>query len=162
MREQLLILLFVALTGYGAEAPPVCPAWLMDRECFRGQTVYFLSGSSVVKAKATQQIVQVASYLKAHPSTAIKIEGYCDNRGSEEHHRWLGDRRARAVAKELIRLGVTSDRIDTVSYGEDRPADPGHDTKARQKNRRAEFVLLNPPIPEDPSAHNQTLHPTPR
>lgn len=161
MRKHLLILIFVALTGYGEEAPPFCPAWPMDRECFRDLTVYFQSGSSVVKAKATQKIVLVANYLKTHPSAAITIEGYCDDRGSEEHNRWLGDRRAQAVAKELIRLGVASDRIDIISYGKDRPTDPGHDAKARQKNRRAELVLLNPPMPQDPSAHN-TVHSTPR
>ena len=162
MREQLLILTLVAVAGYGAEAPPFCPAWSADHDRFREQTVYFQSGSALVTAKAKEQISEVANYLKAHPSTAARIEGNCDDRGSEEHNRWLGDRCARAVAKELTRLGVASERIDTISFGEDRPADPGHSAKARQKNRRAAFVLLSPPVPEDPSAHNQTLHSTPR
>ena len=122
-----------------------CLAWQRDRHCFGEQTVYFQPGSSVVNLEAKRQIAEVASYLKNHPSTAVTIEGHCDDRGSEEHNRALGERRARAVGKELARLGVPTERIDTISFGKDRLADPGHDAKAHQKNRHAEFVLLTPP-----------------
>jgi peptidoglycan-associated lipoprotein len=73
------------------------------------------------------------------------IEGHCDHRGTLEHNRALGERRALALRQELIRLGVAPNRVDTVSYGEDRPTDPGHHAEARRKNRRAEFVSLTPP-----------------
>jgi peptidoglycan-associated lipoprotein len=162
MREYLLIFTLLTLGGYAAEAPDVDPAWPRDRDCFKLQTIYFRPGSSLLSTEAKQKIAEVANFLKAHPSTALAIEGHCDDRGSEEHNRWLGDRRARAAAKELVGCGIAPDCVDTISFGEDRPADTGHDAKARMKNRRAEFVLLRPPVPIDPSAHNQTLHSTPR
>ena len=99
------------------------------------------------RTSSIQHITKVADFLKANPSAALLIEGHCDDRGSEEHNRWLGDRRARAVAKELVRLGVAEDRIDTVTYGKDRPLASEHSAQARQKNRRAEFILLTPPKP---------------
>ncbi len=160
MREYLLIFTVLALVGYAADAAEVYPAWPRDSECFKQQTIYFRPGSSVLSTEAKQKIAEVANFLKAHPSTALAIEGHCDDRGSEEHNRWLGDRRARAAAKELVRSGIAPGRIDTISFGEDRPADTGHDAKARKKNRRAEFILLRP-VPIDPS-DNQTLHSTPR
>jgi peptidoglycan-associated lipoprotein len=133
----------------------------MDRECFKQQTIYFRPGSSLLSTEAEQKITEVAKFLTADLSTAVRIQGHCDDRGSPEHNRWLGDRRARAVAKELVRLGVAAERIDILSFGADLPADTGHDAKARKKNRRAEFVLLRPPVPEDRSAHNQALLSTP-
>ncbi len=160
MREYLLMFTLLSLAAYAAEPPVIDPAWLRDRECFKQQTIYFRPGSSLLSTDAKQKIAEVASFLKAHSSTALAIEAHCDDRGSEEHNRWLGDRRARAVAKELVRSGIAPDRIDTISFGEDRPADAGHDAKARKKNRRAEVVLLRPPVPLDPSAQNQTLHST--
>ena len=149
MREHLLILALFTTAASGAE-PQVfaCPqAWPRDRECFRQQAIHFSTGSSLLRQEAKQQITEIANFLKAHPSAALAIEGHCDDRGSEEHNRWLGDRRARAMAKELVRMGVPPDRIDTISFGKDRPVDPEHSAKARQKNRRAEFVLLTPPKP---------------
>jgi len=121
------------------------PGWQEDRQCFREQIVFFRTGSSLLNAEAQQHIAEVANYLKAHPSAAVRIDGHCDDRGSQLHNRSLGDRRARAVCKELVRLGVAVDHTDTVSYGKESPAATGHDAKARQMNRRAEFVLLPPP-----------------
>jgi peptidoglycan-associated lipoprotein len=121
--------------------------WPRDWECFRQQTIHFNTGTSLLRKEDIQHITKVADFLKANPSVALLIEGHCDDRGSEEHNRWLGDRRARAVAKELVRVGVAEDRIDTVTYGKDRPVVSEHSADARQKNRRAEFVLLTPPKP---------------
>jgi peptidoglycan-associated lipoprotein len=161
MREHLLIFALLALAGHAAE-PPFDPAWPVDHQCFRSETVYFGSGRSTLSADAMQKIAEVVTYLKANPATALRIEGHCDHRGTTEHNLVLGDRRSQAVRTELLRRGIESDRIDAISFGKDRPADPGHGSAARKKNRRAEFVLLRPPVPEDPSAHNQTLHSTPR
>jgi peptidoglycan-associated lipoprotein len=149
MREHLLILELFTTAASAAE-PQVyaCPpTWPQDRECFRQQTIYFNTGSFLLRKEAKQHITEVADFLKARPSAALAIEGHCDDRGSEEHNRWLGDRRARAIAKELVRVGVAADRVDTISFGKDRPVDSEHDAKARQKNRRAEFVLLTRPRP---------------
>jgi peptidoglycan-associated lipoprotein len=146
MRELIIIALF-ATVGYAAEPPQVisCPAWSQDRACFKRDTIYFGTGSSRLRQDSKQRVAEVASFLKSHPSAALLVEGYCDDRGSEEHNRWLGDRRARAAARHVFRMGIAAERIDSISFGEDKPVDPGHSAEARQKNRRVEFVLLTPP-----------------
>jgi peptidoglycan-associated lipoprotein len=148
MRELLIIALF-AITASAAELPEVvsCPGWSQHRDCFRHDTIYFGSGSSLLRQDSKHQIAEVASFLKSHPSAALLVEGYCDDRGSEEHNHWLGDRRARSAAKHLVRMGIAAQRIDSISFGEDKPVDSRHSAKARQKNRRVEFVLLTPPKP---------------
>ena len=72
------------------------------------------------------------------------IEGHCDERGTEEYNRALGERRALSVRDALVGLGVSTDRVRTMSLGEDRPADMGLDDSAFARNRRGEFVLLKP------------------
>jgi peptidoglycan-associated lipoprotein len=86
----------------------------------------------------------VANYLKSNGGQAVLVEGHCDERGTPEYNRALGERRALSVRESLISLGVPGEGIHTVSFGEDRPADPGHNDAAWAKNRRAEFVLLKP------------------
>ena len=75
------------------------------------------------------------------------MDGHCDERGTEEYNRSLGERRALAVREHLIRLGIAPERVRTLSWGEDRPVDTGHNEEAWQKNRRAEFILLKPKQP---------------
>ena len=82
-----------------------------------------------------------ASWLKAHSDLKLVIQGHCDERGTIEYNLSLGDRRARSVKKYLADLGVSEDRMRTVSYGKERPIDPGHDDDAWAKNRRGEFEL---------------------
>jgi len=72
----------------------------------------------------------------------LVIEGHCDERGTEEYNLALGERRARAAYEFLILLGVESNRMQIVSYGEEFPADPGHNETAWAKNRRDEFKVL--------------------
>ena len=86
----------------------------------------------------------VAAALKSDSSAKLLIEGGCDERGTEEYNRSLGERRALAAREALANDGVDPSRIRTISYGKDKPADPGHDEAAWAKNRRAEFVLLHP------------------
>ena len=156
LREQVLILTMAALAGYGAEAPPYCPAWPEDCHVFQEQAVYFQPGAAALNGEAKRKANEVAKHLKANPTTAVRIEGHCDDRGTSEHNYWLGERRAEALRKEIIRRGVDSNRVDTISLGKDRPVDPAHNWQARKKNRRAEFVLLSPPIPEaDTAPHNK-------
>jgi len=139
----------------GAELPspvgtPLPPrgnyeGWPQDRETFKAQTVYFDFDSSVIKNSERPKIDVVAAHLKANPFHAVIIEGHCDERGTEEYNRALGERRALAVREVLLAAGIEPERIVTISYGEDRPVDPGHNEEAWRKNRRAEFVLLTPP-----------------
>jgi peptidoglycan-associated lipoprotein len=118
--------------------------WPEDREKFKAQTVYFDFDSAAVKSGEKGKIDIVAAHLKANPSHAVKIEGNCDERGTEEYNRSLGERRALAVREALIADGIAPDRVDTISFGEDKPAAPGHDEAAYKLNRRDEFVLLTP------------------
>ena len=83
--------------------------------------------------------------MKGNRATALRVEGHCDERGTEEYNRSLGERRALAVREELIRQGADPARVVTVSYGEDRPADAGHNEDAWKRNRRGTFILLTPP-----------------
>lgn len=121
------------------------PGWPEDTEQFKADTVYFDFDSSIVKAGEKTKLAAVADFLKANPSDAVKVAGYCDERGTEEYNRALGERRALALREELVGLGIDATRVDTISYGKDRPADPGHDEAAWSKNRRGEFILLTPP-----------------
>lgn len=129
----------------GIPTGPGHPGWHEDTEMFKSETVYFDFDSSAIKASEKAKIETVASYLKSNMRAAVKIEGHCDERGTEEYNRALGERRALAIREELVRLGIAPDRIDTISYGEDRPVDPGHNEEAWRKNRRGVFVLLTPP-----------------
>ena len=76
---------------------------------------------------------------------ALRIEGHCDERGTEEYNRALGDRRALSTREKLVSLGLDPKMLPTVTYGKERPAEPGHNAAAWAKNRRAELILLSPP-----------------
>jgi peptidoglycan-associated lipoprotein len=115
--------------------------WPRDHEIFKSDTVHFDFDSSVITEAEKPKVAAVADYIKSHPLDALEIEGHCDVRGTEEYNRALGEHRALALREELIRLGIDPARVDTVSFGEDRPIDPGHDESAYKKNRRGEFVL---------------------
>ncbi|MBI3851327.1 MAG: OmpA family protein [Verrucomicrobia bacterium] len=119
--------------------------WPEDRAALSAQTVYFDFDSSTVKASEKSKIEAVADYIKKNPGNALRIEGHCDERGTEEYNRSLGERRALALREYLANLGSSPDRILTVSFGKDQPADPGHDEAAWAKNRRGVFVVLTPP-----------------
>lgn len=82
-----------------------------------------------------------ASIMRNYADTTVVIEGYCDERGTEEYNLALGERRARAAYEHLVILGVAPERMSIVSFGEERPVDPAHNETAWAKNRRAEFVV---------------------
>ncbi|MBI5893854.1 MAG: peptidoglycan-associated lipoprotein Pal [Deltaproteobacteria bacterium] len=83
-----------------------------------------------------------AEWLKKNPAVKIKIEGHCDERGSDEYNLALGDRRANSAKKYLANLGIDSNRISTISYGEEKPACKEANESCWSKNRRAEFVIV--------------------
>jgi len=111
---------------------------------FKGETVYFDYDKSTIKAGEVAKVERVASGIKGLAGKALRIEGHCDERGTEEYNRSLGERRALAVRESLMRAGVDPNLIDTISLGEDRPADPGHNEAAWSKNRRGEFIVIEP------------------
>lgn len=115
-----------------------------DRETFKANTVYFEYDKSAIQAAEAGKIGPVIEFLKSHADNNLLIEGHCDERGTEEYNRALGERRALALRERVTAAGISGERVTTVSYGEDRPADPGHDAAAWSKNRRGEFILLVP------------------
>jgi peptidoglycan-associated lipoprotein len=121
------------------------PGWPEDREALKADTIHFEYDSAVVKPSEHSKVTAVADYLKSNPSNAVKVEGHCDERGTDEYNRSLGERRAQAIREELVKSGVDAGRVDTVSFGRDRPVDTGHSDAAHRKNRRGEFVVLTPP-----------------
>ena len=81
--------------------------------------------------------------MKSNPSVMVKIEGHCDERGTIEYNLSLGEKRAKAAKDFLIDLGIDAGRISTISYGKERPVDPGHNEAAWAKNRRAAFTVTS-------------------
>lgn len=112
---------------------------------FNSETIYFDFDKSVVKADEMSKIERVVAGMRNYPGKALRIEGHCDERGTEEYNRSLGEKRALSVREKLNMSGVSAQRVDTITYGEDRPFDPGHDSAAWAKNRRAVFILIEPP-----------------
>jgi peptidoglycan-associated lipoprotein len=119
--------------------------WDKNPDMFKGDTVHFDYDSSVVKSGDKPKISTVAEYLKSNSSAAVEVDGHCDERGTDEYNRALGERRALAVRESLVADGVDASRVETVSFGRDRPVDTGRGEAAHAKNRRGEFVLLTPP-----------------
>jgi peptidoglycan-associated lipoprotein len=119
--------------------------WLEDAQALKAETVYFDFDSSVIKASEKPKAAAVADYLKANKGKAVRVEGNCDERGTEEYNRSLGERRALALREELIRLGIGPTEVDTISYGKDKPASQGHDESAWKLNRRDDFIVLTKP-----------------
>ena len=117
---------------------------LMDRDALAAQPVYFELDRSEIHPDDLGKVEAVAGILAQDAQNKVLIEGHCDERGTEEYNRALGERRALSVRDALAGLGVSADRIRTMSFGEDRPADPGLDDAAYSRNRRGEFVLLKP------------------
>jgi len=117
--------------------------YAQDRSTFAAETLYFEYDSSSIKASEESKISAVAAALKSDASAKLLVEGNCDERGTEEYNRSLGERRALAAREALANAGVDSGRVATRSYGEDRPADAGHSQSSWAKNRRDEFVLLH-------------------
>ena len=105
------------------------------------RTVYFGYNSNEIDDEAKATLQANAAWLKAHGKYSVEIGGHCDERGSIGYNVALGDRRAAAVKNYLTGMGVGAGQLVTVSYGEERPADPGHDETAWAKNRRAEFTI---------------------
>ncbi|HEY6136265.1 MAG TPA: peptidoglycan-associated lipoprotein Pal [Thermoanaerobaculia bacterium] len=103
---------------------------------------YFGYDEAALGADAQAALTDSANWLKKNPDFNLLIEGHCDERGTEQYNLALGDRRANQAKQFLMTLGVDAGRIRTVSYGEERPFDPGHDEAAWAKNRRAHLVLV--------------------
>ena len=105
------------------------------------EAVHFGYDSFLVPPQEVAKITQVGQYLLENPSRVTTVDGHCDERGSNEYNLSLGEQRAQAVRKTLIDLGIDAARIQTRSFGKEKPLDPGHSEASWAKNRRGEFVV---------------------
>jgi len=109
---------------------------------FESECIYFDFDKSILKPEAQANLKQKGLFLRGNPTFSVLIGGNCDERGTSEYNLALGQRRADAAKKFLMTLGVPGDRIRTISYGEEKPADPAHNPVAWALNRRDTFSLF--------------------
>lgn len=126
-------------TGDGTGLPNLNQEDILWNEFTGLQKVYFDYDSSALRSDAIQTLSENAAKINQVPGVAIQIEGHCDERGTQDYNFALGEKRALSVREHLIKLGVDGNRLLTISYGEEDPADPGHSEAAWSKNRRCEF-----------------------
>ena len=107
------------------------------------EKIYFDFDSFALSNEARKALANNAGLLRKGAAAKLRIEGNCDERGSAEYNIALGEKRAEAAKKYLVSMGVPADRLATVSYGKEKPADQGHDESAWAKNRRDEFTILS-------------------
>ena len=103
--------------------------------------VYFAFDASNLKDSELAKIEAVAQHLQANPTRVVMVEGNCDERGSNEYNLTLGELRAGSVRDYLLRLGIAAERVQTKSYGEEKPAVAGSGESVWAKNRRGEFAI---------------------
>ena len=103
--------------------------------------IHFELDASTLSDAARQTLGQHAAWLQGPRWRRVTIEGHCDERGTVEYNLALGEHRARAASEYLVSLGVAEGRLHTVSFGKEKPLDPGSDEAAWAKNRRAHFVV---------------------
>jgi peptidoglycan-associated lipoprotein len=121
--------------------PPPAPQPSLDELFTRAvRDALFDLDKADIRPDARDALSQTAQFLRSNPQVRVTIEGHCDERGSTEYNLALGDRRAQAAKDYLVSLGVTADRMQTVSYGKERPACLDHAEACWQQNRRAHMV----------------------
>jgi peptidoglycan-associated lipoprotein len=121
--------------------PPAAPQPTVDELFTRNvKDAYFDYDKADIRSDARDALSQTAQFLRSYPQVRVTVEGHCDERGSTEYNLALGDRRAQAVKDFLVSLGITADRLDTVSYGKERPVCTEQNEACWQQNRRGHFV----------------------
>ena len=106
----------------------------------QARSVYYEYDKAEIKADDAKLIDAHAQYLRQHPEVKVKVEGNADERGSAEYNLALGQRRADAVMKRMTILGIPGERIETVSFGKEKPKARGHDETSWSENRRSDIV----------------------
>jgi peptidoglycan-associated lipoprotein len=120
--------------------PPPAPEPDFNQEV---RDAYFDYDKADIRPDARASLSTTADFLKKYPSIKVTIEGHCDERGSTEYNLGLGDRRANAVKQYLVSLGISADRMGTVSFGKEKPFCMEHAEACWQQNRRGHFVKAN-------------------
>ena len=118
-------------------------AWMERRAAkFEAESIYFDFDKSFIKLDYRPVLHEKAAFLKDYPEMNARIEGNCDERGTNEYNLALGERRANSAKNFLVSLGIAADRIEIISYGEERPRSLGHNEDSWSQNRRNDFVLI--------------------
>jgi peptidoglycan-associated lipoprotein len=137
--------------GAGANNAAAAPSSVADEEVegpkegmLTKRLIYFDFDSAEIRGEGTDVVAAHARYLAGHQDARVRLEGHTDERGSREYNIGLGERRAQSVRRALLLQGATAQQISTVSYGEEKPAVPGHDEAAWAKDRRVEIVYTTP------------------
>lgn len=105
------------------------------------EDIHFDYDKSTVRESDYATLNKIGNWLKNNENVSLMIEGHCDERGSNEYNMALGEQRALGTRKYLVGLGIDSAKLYTVSYGKEKPSDPGHSESAWAKNRRAHFLV---------------------
>ena len=108
---------------------------------FVNETIHFSFDSALLSDQAQQILNDKADYLRTNSGVTVTVEGHCDERGTDAYNIALGERRAESVKNFLVDLGISANRLNSVSYGEERPIAIGQDEASWAKNRRAQFVI---------------------
>ncbi len=111
------------------------------RNMFLNEDIFFEFDSAVLLAEAQAILKKKAEWLINNPDVTATVEGHCDERGTNEYNLALGDRRAASAKTFLMDLGISGSRLTYISYGEERPVDPGHNEEAWAKNRRGHLTI---------------------
>ena len=111
------------------------------REVFTNQDIHFDYDRYDLRSDAKQILNEKTSFMQSHPDLSVIVEGHCDERGSASYNLALGEKRARAAAAYLQAMGISSARMETVTYGKEKPLMQGHTEEAYAANRRAHFVI---------------------
>jgi peptidoglycan-associated lipoprotein len=114
---------------------------MMSKNRFLSENVYFDFDKATLDYQAQELLKQKAMWLRDFPDANVVIEGHCDERGTNAYNLALGERRAESAKAFLVNLGISGARLTTISYGEEKPVDLGHNEEAWAKNRRAAFAL---------------------
>jgi peptidoglycan-associated lipoprotein len=133
----------VPLKQSGAPPPTPIDPLTDPNSTLTHRSVYFDYDRSVIHDSDVPVVEAHGRYLVDHPARTIRIEGNCDERGGREYNLALGQRRADAMRERLGLLGVSSDRVETISLGKEKPRNPGHDEAAWAENRRADIVYFS-------------------
>jgi len=136
------------------QAPVVKKPELTEEEIFMAKSldeinrqqplrmIYFDYDKYAIREDAKPTLEANATWLRKFKTAKILIEGHCDERGTEDYNLALGEKRAKSTLDYFLSLGLTQDRLKTISYGKSQPQDMGHDEAAWQKNRRAQFTII--------------------
>jgi peptidoglycan-associated lipoprotein len=114
---------------------------MLQRQQYMEEDIFFDFDQSVIRPDAQEVLRKKAEFLRENSGSSVIIEGHCDERGTAEYNLALGERRALAAKAFLMNMGISSSRLSTISYGEERPVDPDSNEEAWARNRRAHFVL---------------------